>query len=122
MLTYTFNSIVDADLISILSLKNVEINREFGFKYIWNRTDILKKTLDYILDLGAIHTGTYYEYYTYNNVDHRTNATLKIIEREEKLSTNSLQIIYAHFEGNKRNQICFVLFRRKTKATNLLIY
>ena len=118
LLTYNFNTIVDADLISSLLLKNVETNREFGFKYICNRTDILTKSLDCLLDLGAIPTGTYYAYYTYNNVAHRTNVTLQIIEREEKLPTNDLQVIYDHFEGNKRNQVGYFLFRGKTKATN----
>ena len=120
LLTYNFNTIVDADLISSLLLKNVETNREFGFKYICNRTDILTKSLDCLLDLGAIPTGTYYAYYTYNNVAYRTNVTLQIIEREEKLPTNDLQVIYDHFEGNKRNQIGYFLFLGKTKAINFI--
>ena len=118
LITYTFNAIVDADLITSLLLKNVETNREFGFKYVCNRTDILTKTLDCLLDLGAIPTGTYYILYTYNNVAHKTNITLEIIEREEKLPTNNLQVIYDHFEGNKRNQIGYFLFRGNTRATN----
>ena len=118
LLTYTFNTIVDADLISSLLLKNVETNREFGFKYVCNRTDVLTKTLDCLLDLGAIPTGTYYALFTYNNVAHKTNITLTIIEREEKIPTNGLQVIYDHFEGNKRNQIGYFLFHGKTKATN----
>ena len=118
LLTYTFNAIVDADLISSLSLKNVETNREFGFKYICNRTDILTKTLDCLLDLWAIPTGTYCAYYTYNNVAHRTNVTIELIERGEKLPTNALLVIYDHFEGNKRNQVGFFQWRGKKQATN----
>ena len=118
LLSYVFNTIVDADLISSLSLINIETNREFGFKYICNRTDVLSNTLDCLLDLGAIPTGTYYAFYTYNNVRHKTNVTLQIIEREEKLPINHLQVVYDHFEANKRNQVGYFLFKGKTKATN----
>ena len=79
LLTYIFETIVDADLFTSLSLVNVEINREFGFKYECNRTDILTNSIDCLLDLGAIPTGIYYASYKYNNVRHKTNVTLKII-------------------------------------------